>query len=150
MQNFFNNDPLLGGFQQERSQLIEEYRRKVEMQGSRTPLWDKIDAEIAPLTDEQKKAVFADEEYIAIQEELGQMVQEQILRIVKPQIEGSEKGKELLGKVYDIAVVAKKKVIAASNKELEIFKQWQAFSVSHPEATYQQFIEAMNKSKKGK
>jgi hypothetical protein len=33
---------------------------------------------------------------------------------------------------------------------MEIFKQWQAFSVSHPEATYQQLIEAMKKSKKGK
>ena len=148
MQNFFNNDPLLGGFQQERSQLIEEYRRKAEMQGSRTPLWDKIDAEIAPLTEEQKKAVFADEEYVAIQAELGQMVQEQILRIVKPQIEGTEKGRELLGKVYDIAVVAKKKAIAETSKEMELFKRWQAYSVAHPEATYAEFINATKKVKK--
>lgn len=143
-----NNDPLLGNYQQEQSRLIEEYRRKVEYQGSRTPLWDKIDAEIAPLTEEQKKAVLSDEEYIAVQAELAQMVQEQMLRIVKPQIEGSEKGKELLGKVYDIAVVAKKKAIQETNKEMETFKQWQNYSVSHPEATYQQFLEAIGKKKK--
>lgn len=148
MANFFDNDPLLGGFQQEQSRLIEEYRRKVEMQGSRTPLWDKIDAEIAPLTEEQKKAVFADEEYIAIQAELGQMVQEQILRIVKPQIEGSEKGKELLGRVYDIALVAKKRAISETNKEMEMFKKWQAYSVAHPEATYAEFIKATTKKSK--
>lgn len=148
MAGLFDNDPLLGGYQQEHSRLIEEYRRKAEMQGSRTPLWDKIDAEIAPLTEEQKKAVFADEEYIAIQAELGQLVQEQILRIVKPQIEGTEKGRELLGKVYDIAVVAKKKAIAETSKEMELFKRWQAYSVAHPEATYAEFINATKKVKK--
>lgn len=148
MAGLFDNDPLLGGYQQEHSRLIEEYRRKAEMQGSRTPLWDKIDAEIAPLTEEQKKAVFADEEYVAIQAELGLMVQEQILRIVKPQIEGTEKGRELLGKVYDIAVVAKKKAIAETSKEIELFKRWQAYSVAHPEATYAEFINATKKVKK--
>jgi hypothetical protein len=148
MAGLFDNDPLLGGYQQEHSRLIEEYRRKAEMQGSRTPLWDKIDAEIAPLTEEQKKAVFADEEYVAIQAELGQLVQEQILRIVKPQIEGTEKGRELLGKVYDIAVVAKKKAIAETSKEMELFKRWQAYSVAHPEATYAEFINATKKVKK--
>lgn len=142
MAGLFDNDPLLGGYQQEHSRLIEEYRRKAEMQGSRTPLWDKIDAEIAPLTEEQKRAVFADEEYIAIQAELGQLVQEQILRIVKPQIEGTEKGRELLGKVYDIAVVAKKKAIAETSKEMELFKRWQAYSVAHPDATYSEFMKS--------
>lgn len=142
MAGLFDNDPLLGGYQQEHSRLIEEYRRKAELQGSRTPLWDKIDAEIAPLTEEQKKAVFADEEYVAIQAELGQLVQEQILRIVKPQIEGTEKGRELLGKVYDIAVVAKKKAIAETSKEMELFKRWQAYSVAHPDATYSEFMKS--------
>lgn len=142
MAGLFDNDPLLGGYQQEHSRLIEEYRRKAELQGSRTPLWDKIDAEIAPLTEEQKKVVFADEEYIAIQAELGQLVQEQILRIVKPQIEGTEKGRELLGKVYDIAVVAKKKAIAETSKEMELFKRWQAYSVAHPDATYSEFMKS--------
>lgn len=142
MAGLFDNDPLLGGYQQEHSRLIEEYRRKAELQGSRTPLWDKIDAEIAPLTEEQKKVVFADEEYIAIQAELGQLVQEQILRIVKPQIEGTEKGRELLGKVYDIAVVAKKKAISETSKEMELFKRWQAYSVAHPDATYSEFMKS--------
>lgn len=150
MQNFFNNDPLLGDFQQQRSQLIEEYRRKVEYPQSRNPIWDKIDAEVSALTDEQKKLLANDEDYKAVQEELAIKVQEHLLQLIKPRIEATEDGQKLLQKVYDAAVLAKKKVVAESNKEMEIFKQWQAFSVSHPEATYQQFIEAMNKSKKGK
>lgn len=148
MQNFFNNDPLLDGFQQQRSQLIEEYRRKVEMQGSRTPLWDKIDNEIAPLTDEQKKIVFNDEEYQQAQLELSTMVQEYLLRLVKPHIEGSENGRKLLSKVYDITIVAKKKAINESNKEMELFKQWQVYSTSHPDSTYSDFIKTLKPSKK--
>ena len=78
------------------------------------------------------------------------MVQEQILRMVKPQIEGSDNGQKLLQKVYDITVVAKKKAIQETNKEMELFKQWQNYAVAHPEATYQQFIAAINKTTKKK
>lgn len=147
MANFFDNYPLLGNFQQERAQMIEEYRRKIEMQGSRTPLWDKIDAEIAPLTEEQKKFIFEDEGYKTVQSELAQLVQEHILRIVKPQIESTEKGKELLSRAYDVAVTAKKKAIQETNKEMELFKQWQNYAVAHPTATYADFIKAIGKKK---
>jgi hypothetical protein len=148
MRDFINNDPLLGNFQQERSQLIEEYRRKVEYQGSRTPLWDKIDAEVSALTDSQKQLLIEDEDYKAAQNELAVKIQEHILQLVKPRIEATEDGQKLLQKVYDAAIVAKKKVVAESNKEMEMFKQWQTYSVSHPEATYQQFVEAISKKKK--
>ena len=149
MLDFINKDPLLGNYQQDKTQLIEEYRRRVEMQqGSRTPLWDKIDAEINTLSDEQKKLVFNDSEYLSVQGELSQMVQQQILNIIKPYIESNDKGKELLAKAYDITVVAKKKAIAETNKDMEMFKQWQNYSVSHPDSTYQDFIKAITKKKK--
>lgn len=150
MRDFINNDPLLGSYQQDRSQLIEEYRRKIEYPSSRTPLWDKIDTEISSLTDEQKKAVASDQDYIDVQNELAQMVQEQLLKVVKPQIEGSEAGQKLLSKVYDVTLVAKKRAIQETNKEMELFKMWQNYAVAHPQATYQQFIEAINKTSKKK
>ena len=149
MLDFINKDPLLGNYQQDKTQLIEEYRRRVEMQqGSRTPLWDKIDAEINTLSDEQKKLVFNDSEYLSVQGELSQMVQQQILNIIKPYIESNDKGKELLAKAYDITVMAKKKAIAETKKDMERFKQWQNYSVSHPDSTYQDFIKAITKKKK--
>ena len=150
MMNFINNDPLLGNFQQERSQLIEEYRRKIDYPQGRTPIWDKIDAEVSALTDSQKQLLMDDEDYKAAQGELAVKIQEQILQLVKPRIEATEDGQKVLQKVYDAAVVAKKKVVAESNKEMELFKQWQAYSTAHPEATYQQFINAMTKPKKTK
>lgn len=148
MDNFFANDPLLGNYRNTQAQLIDEYKRRIETQTSRTPLWDKIDSEISPLTDEQKKIVFSDEEYQSVQLELSSMVQEQLLRLVKPQIEGSENGRKLLSKVYDITIVAKKKAISESNKEMELFKQWQTYSTSHPDSTYSDFLKSIKRTKK--
>lgn len=149
MLDFINNDPLLGNYKQDRTQLIEEYRRKVEMQqGSRTPLWDKIDAELSPLTDEQKKIVYSSPDYIAVQNEISQMVQAQMLNMIKPYIENSEQGKVLLNKAYDITVAVKKNAIAETNRDMEMFKQWQNYSISHPNSTYQDFIKAITKKNK--
>lgn len=148
MDDFFANDPLLGNYRNTQAQLIDEYKRRIETQTSRTPLWDKIDSEISPLTDEQKKIVFSDEEYQSVQLELSSMVQEQLLRLVKPQIEGSENGRKLLSKVYDITIVAKKKAISESNKEMELFKQWQTYSTSHPDSTYSDFLKSIKRTKK--
>lgn len=141
------NDPLLGDFQQQRSQLIEEYRRKVEYPQSKNPIWDKIDAEVSALTDEQKKLLANDEDYKAVQEELAIKVQEHLLQLIKPRIEATEDGQKLLQKVYDATIVAKKNVVSATNKEMELFRQWQNYSVAHPEATYLDFVKAISKKK---
>jgi hypothetical protein len=122
-----NNDPLLGAYKQNQAQIVEEYRRKVETPSfSRTPMWDKIDAEIAPLTDEQKIRVYNDQDYLEVQNQLQVLVNEQILQLVKPYIEQTDKGKELLGKMFDCVVVAKKNAISESNRELEEFRKWKA------------------------
>lgn len=143
-----NNDPLLGGYKNTQSQIIEEYRRKVETQQvSRTPLWDKIDSEIAPLTDEQKMRVYNDDDYLAKQNELQQFIQEQLLLIVKPQIESTERGKKLLSEIYDVVQVTKKKIIQETNKEMEMFRKWQEYSKKHPEATYAEFLSSTKKGK---
>ena len=150
MASFINNDPLLGNYQQERSQILEEYRRKIEYPQTRNPIWDKIDAEVSSLTDEQKKLFVEDDDYKVVQDELAVKIQEQVLQLVKPRIEATEDGQKLLQRMYDVVVTTKKKVVSETNKEMEIFKQWQRYSVSHPEATYQQFIESINKGKKSK
>lgn len=141
-----NNDPLLGQYKQNQSQIIEEYRRKVETQPtSRTPLWDRVDAEIAPLTDEQKVRVLNDDDYLSKQEQLQQLINEQVLYIVKPYIEQSDKGRQLLNEMFDVVQVAKKKVISETNKEMEVFRKWQEFAKKYPDATYSEFLKTTKK-----
>lgn len=127
---------------------VEEYRRKVEMIGSRTPIWDKIDAEVSAMTDQQRQMLQQDEDYLAVTAELEAIIQAQILRIVKPQVEGSEQGREVLLKVQDTLQVVKRRVLEHSNKEMELFRQWQAFAANNPNATYNDFLNTINKKKK--
>jgi hypothetical protein len=89
--------------------------------------------------------VLNDEEYLAKQSELQQIINEQVLMIVKPYVEQSERGKQLLGEVYDVVQVAKKKAVQETNKEMELFRQWQDYSRKHPEATYAEFLKNTKK-----
>lgn len=147
MENFFNNDPMLSSMRREQGQIIEEYKRRVETQGTRTPIWDKIDAEMTSLTDKQKEIVFKDEDYIAVNNELSVMVQTYLLNLVKPQIEANENGRKMLEKVYDNVVLAKKKAVNETEKEMELFKKWQTYSASNPDATYSEFLKSTSKKK---
>lgn len=148
MENFFNNDPMLSSMRREQGQIIEEYKRRVETQGTRTPIWDKIDAEMTSLTDKQKEIVFKDEDYIAVNNELSVMVQTYLLNLVKPQIEANENGRKMLEKVYDNVVLAKKKAVNETEKKLKIFEQFQLYSVKHPNTTYEEFVKTLNSKKK--
>lgn len=118
------------------------------MIGSRTPIWDKIDAEVSAMTDQQREMLLQDEDYIAVNAELEQIIQAQLLRIVKPQVEGSEQGREVLMKVQDTLQVVKRRVQEHSNKEMQLFRQWQTFSAANPNATYNDFMNAINNKKK--
>ena len=148
MEPLFTNDPLLSSMQRRTTPPIDDYRRKVEMIGSRTPIWDKIDAEVSALTDQQQQMLLQDEDYIAVNAELERIIQAQLLRIVKPQVEGSEQGREVLMKVQDTLQVVKRRVQEHSNKEMQLFRQWQTFSAANPNATYNDFMNAINNKKK--
>ena len=145
MNDFFNSDPMLASFNKEKSQMIEEYRRRIETQVTRTPIWDKIDAEMSSLTEQQKEIVANDEDYKNVNNELAVLVQTQLLNLVKPQIEGNENGRKLLEKVYDVMVVAKKKAVSETEKRMKLFEEFQLYSATHPDATYAEFVKAKNK-----
>jgi hypothetical protein len=147
MNDFFSNDPMLSSMRREQGQIIEEYKRRVETQGTRTPIWDKIDAEMTSLTDKQKEIVFKDEDYVAVNNELSVMVQTYLLNLVKPQIEANENGRKMLEKVYDNVVLAKKKAVNETEKEMELFKKWRTYSASNPDATYSEFLKSTSKKK---
>lgn len=89
-----------------------------------------------------------DEDYQAVNAELEAIIQAQLLRIVKPQVEGSEQGREVLMKVQDTLQVVKRRVLEHSNKEMEMFRKWQAFASANPNATYNDFMNTINKKKK--
>lgn len=130
-------------------QQMEAYRNKLQqlknLQNQQNPvklIWDDIDAEVRPMTDEQKKRMFNDDEYVEAYTKLNDMVQTEILNLVKAKIEGTQEGKELLSQQLRIVKRLKSEIINETNKEMELFKRFKEFSKLNPGVTYEEFIKA--------
>lgn len=105
-------------------------------------IWDEIDSEIEPMTDEQKNMLFQDEDYVDTYNKLQSLVQAEILSLVKGRIEGTQEGKDLLTHQLKIVKKLKGKIIDTTNKEMEMFRRFREFSKSNPNVTYEEFIKA--------
>lgn len=130
-------------------QQMEAYRNKLQQlkdlqaqQSQPKLIWDDIDAEIRPLTEEQRKRMFNDVEYVETYTKLNDMVQTEILNLVKSKIENTSEGKELLSQQLRIVKRLKSEIINETNKEMELFKRFKEFSKLNPEVTYEEFIKA--------
>ena len=153
-------DPLLGNSMvgnslDEQLQLIEKYKQNLEAakqlrqqaQSVQQPvpqrmIWDEINAEINPMTDEQKTRMLQDEDYVDTYTKIQGMVQAEILNLVKGRIEATPEGKELLQRQLKIVKKLKGKIIQETNREMEMFRKFREFSKTHPEVTYEEFIKA--------
>ena len=152
-------DPLLGSSVvgnslDEQLQLIEKYKQNLEaakqlrqqaqpiQQPTQRLIWDEVDAEITPMTDEQKAMLLQDEDYVDTYTKIQDMVQAEILNLVKGRIEATPEGKELLQRQLKIVKKLKGKIIQETNREMEMFRKFREFSKTHPEVTYEEFIKA--------
>lgn len=126
-------------------QRMEAYKQKlVQLQGMKSEklIWDEIDAEVTPLSEEQRRRLLQDQEYFETDSSLQMMVQNEIINLVKGRIEASEKGKELLTKQLKIVRRLKDKIINDTNREMEMFMKFKEFSKHNPSVTYEEFIKA--------
>ena len=130
-------------------QNMENYRNKLQqlkaLQVQQNPvklIWDDIDAEIRPMSEEQKKRMFDDAEYVEVYSKLNEMVQTEILNLVKGRIESTIDGKDLLSRQLKIVKRLKSDIINETNREMEMFKKFKEFSKVNPGITYEEFIKA--------
>ena len=150
-------DPLLGtsivgNNLDEQLQLLERYKQNLEaakqikqqMQPAvqQKLVWDEIDAEVNPMSDEQKNMLFQDEDYLDTYNKIQNLVQMEILNLVKGRIESTQEGKELLQSQLKIIKRLKGKIIQETNREMEMFRRFREFSKTNPEVTYEEFVKA--------
>lgn len=127
-------------------QMMESYMRRlkqakdVQTQAPAKLIWDDIDAEINPMTEDQKNMLLQDEDYLETYTKIQNMVQIELLNLVKKRIESTEEGKDLLERQLKIVRKLKGRIIQETNKEMEIFRRFREFSKVHPEVTYEEFI----------
>lgn len=145
------NSSVIGNNLDEQLQMIEKYRQSLEatkqmkQQIQQSPIqqkliWDEIDSELNPLTEEQKEMLFRDEDYLDIYTKIQCIVQSEILNLVKGRIESTQEGKELLQSQLKIVKKLKSKIIQETNREMEMFRKFRDFSKQNPGVTYDEFI----------
>ena len=78
--------------------------------------------------------------YARIQE----LVNAEILNLVKPRIESTPEGKQLLQEQLNLVRKMKPKIVEDSNREVELFRRFREFSKTNPDVTYDDFLKQMN------
>jgi hypothetical protein len=146
-------DPLLGA----QGYNIEEQLRQLELRRQslesmkqlnpqaipQTVIWNEIDAEIKVLSPAQIQKLFENEEYIKIYSRIQELVNAEILNLVKYKIESSTEGDQLLRNQLDILRKLKTKIIEDTDREVALFKQFKEFSKTNPNVTYDEFLKAI-------
>lgn len=92
------------------------------------------------LTETQKLKFFENEEYAEITKNLQEMIQIELLNLVKAKIENTEKGKDLLEKQFKLVKKLKSKIVEDTNNEIAIFNKFKEYSKNNPNLTYEEFI----------
>lgn len=158
-------DPLLNtGSLTDQIQYLEEQKRLIEarqkqiqqaangqqtlqqvspQQTAKVSVWDLIDAEIEPLTNEQRNMLATNEEYVANYNNLQSMVQAEVLNLVRANIENSPEGKALLDNQLKLVKNLKTSIIEMSQREMQLFNAFKEASAKNLSLTYEEFIKTM-------
>lgn len=139
-----NSDPLLSNTditdQLQRLKAYEAQLTKLQNMGTQELIWDSIDKEMSSLTDSQKAKFFEDKDYSETTIALQNIVQMELLNLVKTKIENTSEGKMLLQKQLNIVKDLKKKIVQETDNEMAIFNKFREFSKDNPNLTYDEFI----------
>lgn len=147
-------DEQIAFLQSQKQAINEAYRRnaipnanngvtqnqQVTQQPTTQGIWDAIDAEIAPLTQEQQNMLLSNQDYVNNYNVLQSMVQAEVLNLVRGKIEASEDGKHLLEEQLKLVKLLKSKIVEVTNKEMELFKAFKEASKTNPNLTYEEFL----------
>lgn len=129
-------------------QMLELQKKKLQQlkqQAQTAPqkfLWDEIDAEIKPLSDEQKERLMMNRDYVNNYNSIQMLVQAELINLIKGKIESTPEGKELLQSQLKLTKQLKGQIIEDTNREMQAFKKFKEFSKSNPGVTYEEFIKA--------
>lgn len=107
-------------------------------------IWNEIDTEVKVLSQEQLQKLFENEDYVRTYVRIQELVNAEILNLVKPRIESTPEGKQLLQEQLNLVRKMKPKIVEDTNREVELFRRFREFSKTNPDVTYEEFIKQMN------
>lgn len=157
----FENDPLLTG----RSRSIEELSKQNEYYAQRlqelqqapmphtgtrtssTPLWDEIDKIVSSLNEQEKAMLGASKDYYDNSMAIQEMVNAEIIQMVKGKIEASQEGKAILEQQLALVRRTAKSAKEETARRDALFRE---YVTEHSDMTWADFIDMKNGKQKGK
>jgi hypothetical protein len=135
-------DEQIAFLQSQKQAINEAYRRnaipnanngvtqnqQVTQQPTTQGIWDAIDAEIAPLTQEQQNMLLNNQDYVNNYNALQSMVQAEVLNLVRGKIEASEDGKHLLEEQLKLVKLLKSKIVEPCDVYVAINAQYHDYA----------------------
>lgn len=148
-------DPLLtstNGYNiEEQLRQLEARRQTLESMKQLNPqamptsvIWNEIDTEVKVLSQEQLQKLFENEDYVRTYVRIQELVNAEILNLVKPRIESTPEGRQLLQEQLNLVRKMKPKIVEDTNREVELFRRFRELSKTNPDVTYEEFIKQMN------
>ncbi len=127
-----------------RKQSLESMKQLNPQTMPTSVIWNEIDSEVSVLSTEQLQKLFENEDYIMVYTRIQEMVNAEILNLVKPRIESNPEGKQLLQTQLSLVKKMKPKIVEDTNREVELFRRFREFSKTNPDTTYEDFLKQMN------
>ena len=128
-----------------RLELMKQYETKLMSLNKPNTIWDDIDRELKSMTDSQKRKLSENSDYVKVVSSLQEIVQDELMNLVKDKILLRNDGKVLLDKQLNLIKILKDKIVEETNYEMELFKKFKEASINNPDLTYNEFYEAENK-----
>ena len=127
-----------------RKQALESMKQLNPQAMPTSVIWNEIDTEVKVLSQEQLQKLFENEDYVRTYVRIQELVNAEILNLVKPRIESTPEGKQLLQEQLNLVRKMKPKIVEDTNREVELFRRFREFSKANPEVTYDEFLKKLN------
>lgn len=132
----------------QKEQYLEQIKTQVpqvQQQVSKAPVWDEIDSIIQGLSDEEYELVTHNEEFIESSNNIASILQAAYMEMMRPLVEGSEKGKTAL----DSHLTLVKRLKKAANSEVsKKMSDFQEYTEKYADMTYADYLKMKKKGGK--
>lgn len=131
---------LLSQKEQNLAQIKAQMSQNTQQQ-SKTPVWDEIDKEIQGLSDAEYEFVSNNQEFIDSSNSIAALVQSAYMELMRPVVEGSQKGKDALDAHLTLVRRLKKAASAETNKQMADFQE---YTQKYADMTYADYLKMKN------
>lgn len=123
-----------------KQQIQDSSSRGFQQPQNNDSLWSKINDELINIDKFVLDAISKNNDYQTVNAKLNNIVQQELLVLVKDKVEAREDGKKLLEEQLNIIKNIKSGATKEQEEELLIFAKFKEYSKLHPDTTYEEFL----------